>query len=110
MEEALLSEKEEWKRLGRWDLLVEELKKVSYIALPMVMVTVSQHLTRVFSMMMVGHLGELTLSGTAIATSLTNVTGFSLLVSNPILPYALCSLNKYFVVSLVLIFAVLFLC
>ncbi|KAL2504361.1 MATE efflux family protein [Abeliophyllum distichum] len=63
----------------KWELFVEELKKVSYIALPMVVVTVSQHLSRVASMMMVGHLGELSLSGTAVATSLTNVTGFSLL-------------------------------
>ena len=32
-------------------------------------------------MMMVGHLGELALSSTAIATSLSAATGFSLLVS-----------------------------
>lgn len=65
---------------SKWELFVEELKKVSYIAVPMVVVTVSQHLSRVTSMMMVGHLGELSLSGTAVATSLTNVSGFSLLV------------------------------
>ncbi|XP_022879786.1 protein DETOXIFICATION 3-like [Olea europaea var. sylvestris] len=64
---------------SKWELFVEELKKVSYIAVPMVVVTVSQHLSRVTSMMMVGHLGELSLSGTAVATSLTNVSGFSLL-------------------------------
>ncbi|CAI9110631.1 OLC1v1010691C1 [Oldenlandia corymbosa var. corymbosa] len=62
-----------------WDLFVTELKRVSYIAVPMVVVTVSQHLVRVVSMMMVGHLSELQLSGTSIATSITNVTGFSLL-------------------------------
>lgn len=45
----------------------------------MVVATLSQHLVRVVSMMMVGHLGELSLSGAAVATSLTNVTGFSLL-------------------------------
>lgn len=65
-----------------WDLFVEELKKVSYIAAPMVVVTVSQILPRVVSMMMVGHLGELALSGVAVATSLTNVTGLSLLVGD----------------------------
>ncbi|KAL3525493.1 hypothetical protein ACH5RR_013865 [Cinchona calisaya] len=83
MEEALLgdSNKVESKRreVATWDLFVQELKKVSYIAMPMVVVTVSQHFSRVSSMMMVGHLGELSLSGTSIATSLTNVTGFSLL-------------------------------
>ncbi|KAH6803674.1 MATE efflux family protein, partial [Perilla frutescens var. frutescens] len=61
-----------------WDLFVEELKNVSYIAAPMVVVTVSQILPRVVSMMMVGHLGELALSGVAVATSLTTVTGLSL--------------------------------
>lgn len=60
-------------------LIVEELKKVTYVALPMVAVTVSQNLLQVASTSMVGHLGELQLSGTAIATSLTNITGFSLL-------------------------------
>ncbi|KAF9600207.1 hypothetical protein IFM89_005031 [Coptis chinensis] len=39
----------------------------------------SQYLLQAISMMMVGHLGEFSLSSTAIATSLTNVTGFSLL-------------------------------
>ncbi|KAL7101686.1 hypothetical protein ACP275_08G070200 [Erythranthe tilingii] len=61
------------------ELFVEELKKVSYIAAPMVVVTVSQSLSRVASMMMVGHLGELPLSGAAVATSFTNVTGLSIL-------------------------------
>lgn len=61
---------------------VSEMKKVSYIAMPMIVTTVSQNMVRVISMMMIGHLGELSLSGAAIATSLTNVTGFSLLVSS----------------------------
>ncbi|KAK8507827.1 hypothetical protein V6N13_140569 [Hibiscus sabdariffa] len=58
---------------------VKELKKVSYMAAPMVAVSVSQYLLQVISLMMVGHVGELALSGVAIATSFTNVTGFSLL-------------------------------
>lgn len=62
------------------ELFADELKKVSYIAAPMVVVTVSQILPRVVSMMMVGHLGELALSGVAVATSLANVTGLSPLV------------------------------
>lgn len=75
MEEALLVEKK-----GKWEVVVKEVNKLSYIAIPMVVVTVSQNLLRVASMMMVGHLGELSFSATAVATSLTNVTGFSLLV------------------------------
>lgn len=58
-----------------------ELKKVSVMALPMVVVTVSQFLPQVISTMMAGHLGELSLSGAAIATSFADVTGFSVLVS-----------------------------
>lgn len=60
---------------------VQELKKASSIAAPMVVVSILQYLLQVVSIIMVGHLGELSLSGVAIATSLTNVTGFSLLVS-----------------------------
>ncbi|KAL7605686.1 hypothetical protein Lser_V15G19803 [Lactuca serriola] len=78
MEEGLLPTAKQPRR--RWKvILAEEVKKTSYIALPMVVVTVSQNLLRVASMSMVGHLGELELAGTAVATSLTNVTGFSLL-------------------------------
>ncbi|CAN7087056.1 unnamed protein product [Brassica oleracea var. botrytis] len=56
------------------------MKKVSYMAAPMVAVSVSTYLLQVISMVMTGHLDELSLSSVAIATSLTNVTGFSLLV------------------------------
>ncbi|KAJ0042971.1 hypothetical protein Pint_18695 [Pistacia integerrima] len=66
------------KRLGRF---VEELKKGSRIAAPMVAVSVLQYLLQVVSVVMVGHVSQLALSSVAIATSLTNVTGFSLLVS-----------------------------
>ncbi|XP_055828823.1 protein DETOXIFICATION 14-like [Solanum dulcamara] len=81
MEEALLlPEKREILSTTIWDSFLEALKKVSYIAMPMVVVTLSQHLVRVLSMMMIGHLGELSLSGASIATSLTNVTGYSLIL------------------------------
>ncbi|XP_057809429.1 protein DETOXIFICATION 14-like isoform X1 [Salvia miltiorrhiza] len=63
----------------KWEVLVEEVRRLSYIAMPMVVVSVSQYLLRAASMMMLGHLGELALSSAAIATSLSNVTGFSLL-------------------------------
>ncbi|CAN1122740.1 Protein DETOXIFICATION 1 [Linum perenne] len=45
----------------------------------MVAVALLQYLLQVVSMVMVGHLGTLPLSSVAIAISLTNVTGFSLL-------------------------------
>ncbi|XP_008229282.1 PREDICTED: protein DETOXIFICATION 12 [Prunus mume] len=76
MEEALLERRKE---LTWGSALVEELKKVMKMAAPMVVVTLSQYLLQVISMMMVGHLGELSLSGVAIATSFSIVTGFSLL-------------------------------
>lgn len=60
-----------------------ELKRVGSMAAPMVVVTVSQYLLQVVSLMMVGHLGILvTFSGVAIATSFAEVTGFSVLVNS----------------------------
>jgi len=59
----------------------EEMKKVGRIAAPMVVATVLQYLLPVVSLIMVGHLNQLALSSVAIATSLTNVFGFSVLVS-----------------------------
>lgn len=79
MEEELLVSVNKESEICKWDRFFQEMKRMSYIAMPMVLVTVSQNLLRVISMMMVGHLGELSLSGAAVATSLTNVTGFSLM-------------------------------
>ncbi|GMN38681.1 hypothetical protein TIFTF001_007915 [Ficus carica] len=64
----------------RWRVLYEEVKRLGYIAGPLVAVMLSQYLLQVISMMMVGHLGKLSLSSTAISISLSGVTGFSLLV------------------------------
>ncbi|KAL3637777.1 hypothetical protein CASFOL_018225 [Castilleja foliolosa] len=58
---------------------VREMQKLSYIAMPMVVVTVSQYLLRAVSMMMLGHLGELALASATIAISIINATGFGLL-------------------------------
>ena len=58
----------------------EEVKRVSWLACPMVVVIMFQYLLQVISIMMVGHLGEIYLSSSAIAVSLSGVTGFSLLV------------------------------
>ncbi|KAJ6855432.1 hypothetical protein NC651_040175 [Populus alba x Populus x berolinensis] len=63
----------------KWKLSLKELKKVSYVAAPMVAVTVLQYLMQVVSVMMVGHLDELSLSGISSASSFTSVTGCSLL-------------------------------
>lgn len=69
---------------SRWSMsssLIEEVKRVGIIAGPLVAVMFSQYLLQVISTMMVGHLGELALSSTSIAISLSGVTGFSVLVS-----------------------------
>ncbi|KAJ0718047.1 hypothetical protein HanLR1_Chr08g0266321 [Helianthus annuus] len=79
MEEGLLLKQKD-ERLT-WSVLVTEMKKLGYVAGPMVAVTLSQYLLQVISVMMVGHLGELALSSTSIAISLSGVTGFSLMVS-----------------------------
>jgi MATE family multidrug resistance protein len=46
----------------------------------MIAITLSQYLLQVISVMMSGHLGELSLSSTSIAVSLAGVTGFSFLM------------------------------
>ncbi|KAK8647915.1 hypothetical protein V6N13_121639 [Hibiscus sabdariffa] len=74
----MVEREEEKKQAVSWGGCMEELKKGSRIAAPMVAVTVLQYLVQVVSVIMVGHLGQLSLSSVAIATSLANVTGFSL--------------------------------
>ncbi|KAL9424954.1 hypothetical protein AB3S75_031976 [Citrus x aurantiifolia] len=73
------AEKEEEKK--KWAVtrraFVQELKKVSFLAAPLAGVTVFQLLLPAVSTMMVGHLGKLSLASITIATSLTNVTGFT---------------------------------
>ncbi|KAI6670560.1 hypothetical protein NL676_005445 [Syzygium grande] len=76
MEEAPESEHIKWV-LTR-DLYVQELKKATRIAAPMVVVSMLQYLVQLMSVVVVGHLGQLSLSSIAIATSLANVTGFRL--------------------------------
>ncbi|KAM1777790.1 hypothetical protein ACFX11_044405 [Malus domestica] len=83
LEEALLSSTLRKQGLqemeGKWREFLKELKKVSYMAAPMVAVMVMQYLMQVVPVMMVGHVDQLSLSGVSIATSFTSVTGFSLL-------------------------------
>lgn len=69
-------------RISSWrSVYVEEVKKVACIAGPLVAVNLSQYFLQIIAVMMVGHLGELYLSSTAIAISFCAVTGFSLVVS-----------------------------
>ncbi|XP_029128892.1 protein DETOXIFICATION 14-like isoform X2 [Cajanus cajan] len=62
-----------------WSVFAQEMKTVAYIAAPMITVTLSQYFLQTIAMMMVGHLGKLALSSTAIAISLCAVTGFSVI-------------------------------
>ena len=55
---------------------------VSFLSAPMVAVLVLQYCLPFVSLMMVGHLDELSLSGVSVATSYTIVTGYSLIVSS----------------------------
>ncbi|CDY71754.1 BnaAnng38720D [Brassica napus] len=59
--------------------LTVELKKLSLLAAPMAIVTIAEYLLPVISVIVAGHNGELQLSGVALATSFTNVSGFSIL-------------------------------
>ncbi|CAA7030275.1 unnamed protein product [Microthlaspi erraticum] len=79
MEDPLLvnakrEEEQEIKKI-RW----EKLKKVASMAAPMVVVNISQYLIQATSTMIVGHKGENSLAGIALASSMANVTGFGLL-------------------------------
>lgn len=76
-EGKLVTADEEGMGSGLW----EEAKRTGYIAGPMAAVTLSQYFLQIISVMMVGHLGELYLSSTALAISFCAVTGFSLIVS-----------------------------
>lgn len=60
--------------------VVEEVKKQLWLAGPLISVTLLNYSLVVISVMFVGHLGELALSGASMATSFASVTGFSLLL------------------------------
>ncbi|RZB89295.1 Protein DETOXIFICATION 12 isoform C [Glycine soja] len=62
-----------------WTVFSLEMKRVGYLVGPMITVTLSQYFLQIISMVMVGHLGKLALSSTAIAISLCAVSGFSLI-------------------------------
>lgn len=84
MEEGLLVKERSSDRSTRWRGMREEMKRLGYLAGPMMAVTLSFYLVEIISLIMVGHLGELALSSAAIAISLAGITGFSFLVYTPL--------------------------
>lgn len=64
---------------GGGDVLAE-VKKQLWLAGPLIATSLLQMILQVISVMFVGHLGELALSGASMATSFAGVTGFGLLV------------------------------
>ncbi|XP_010544770.1 PREDICTED: protein DETOXIFICATION 12-like isoform X1 [Tarenaya hassleriana] len=60
-------------------VFLREVKTLGDLAAPMVAVNLSLFLSQVIPMMMVGHLGKLSLASSSLATSFCGVTGFSLL-------------------------------
>ncbi|KAM4068397.1 hypothetical protein ACB094_12G008000 [Castanea mollissima] len=64
---------------GKWEVFVKELKMVSFLSAPMVAVSVLQYSLPFVTLMMVGYLDELSLSGVSVAFSFTIVTGYSLI-------------------------------
>ncbi|GAB2289772.1 Protein DETOXIFICATION 16 [Dionaea muscipula] len=65
---------------GRRKVVVEEVKKQLWLAGPLIMVNLLLLSLQLISLMFVGHLGQLPLSGASMATSFASVTGFSLLI------------------------------
>ena len=59
----------------------EEMKKQLWLAGPLITVNLLLYCLQVISLMFVGHLGKLALSGASMATSFASVSGFSILVS-----------------------------
>uniref|UniRef100_A0A0D3EPB9 Protein DETOXIFICATION n=1 Tax=Oryza barthii TaxID=65489 RepID=A0A0D3EPB9_9ORYZ len=65
---------------GWWREATAEAGRLASLAAPMIAVALLQLMMQLISTVMVGHLGEVALAGAAIANSLTNVSGFSVLV------------------------------
>ncbi|KAK2635319.1 hypothetical protein Ddye_030111 [Dipteronia dyeriana] len=59
---------------------VDEAKKQIWLAGLLIAVSLLQYCLQVISIMFVGHLGELALSGASMASSFASVTGFSVLL------------------------------
>ncbi|CAH8252388.1 unnamed protein product [Arabidopsis lyrata] len=57
-----------------------ELKRLLCFAAPMVAVVITQSMLQIITMVMVGHLGNLSLASASFAISFSNVTGFSFIM------------------------------
>ncbi|XP_039122930.1 protein DETOXIFICATION 16-like [Dioscorea cayenensis subsp. rotundata] len=66
-------------RINRRHHMVIEAKKQLWLSGPLIIANILEKLIQVVSLMFVGHLGELPLSGASMAVSFAAVTGFSLL-------------------------------
>ncbi|KAJ4770333.1 Protein DETOXIFICATION [Rhynchospora pubera] len=62
--------------------MTTEVKKQLWLAGPMIAGNLLQNLIQMISVMFVGHLGELALSGASMATSFAGVTGYSLMMGS----------------------------
>ncbi|RZC90993.1 hypothetical protein C5167_028833 [Papaver somniferum] len=62
------------------EIIIEEVKKQLWLSGPLITVNLLQFCIQLISIMHVGHLGELSLSGASMATSFATVTGFNLLM------------------------------
>ncbi|XP_008776058.2 protein DETOXIFICATION 16-like [Phoenix dactylifera] len=60
--------------------ILAEVRRQLWLAGPLIAVSLLHYSIQVISVMFVGHLGELPLSGASMATSFANVTGFSVLL------------------------------
>ena len=76
------SQESEFQSKRKWDNVKIEVKKQLALAGPLMTVNLLINCLQVISVMCVGHLEELALSGATMATSFASVTGFSLLVSS----------------------------
>ncbi|KAL1327890.1 hypothetical protein HN51_037888 [Arachis hypogaea] len=61
-------------------LVVKEVKKQLWLAGPLILVSLLNFAIQLISIMFVGHLGELALSGVSMATSFSSVTGIALMM------------------------------
>ncbi|KAL6615351.1 hypothetical protein ACP70R_037621 [Stipagrostis hirtigluma subsp. patula] len=84
-DEAGAGDGRRWRRAGGGEgwwcsEAVPEVGRLAALAAPMIAVALLQLTMQLISTVMVGHLGEVPLAGAAIANSLTNVSGFSVLI------------------------------
>ncbi|XP_051140651.1 protein DETOXIFICATION 14-like [Andrographis paniculata] len=64
---------------ARYRRFLSEAKKVSHIALPMVVVNISEYFLSISPLFMIGHLNHLDLSSVSLGVSIANVTGYSII-------------------------------